>query len=61
MPADAYRESMAQYMPLAAIDMLLAYWSDTVTEPDVVRSAEPITGRARTLAEWAAENVDSFR
>jgi uncharacterized protein YbjT (DUF2867 family) len=58
---DAYRESMARYMPLPAIDMLLAYWSDTVTEPDVVRSAEPITGRARSLAEWAEENAGAFR
>jgi uncharacterized protein YbjT (DUF2867 family) len=58
---DAYRETMGQYMPQPAIDMLLAYWSDTVAEPDVVRSAERITGRARTLAEWAAENADSFR
>jgi uncharacterized protein YbjT (DUF2867 family) len=61
VPAEAYRETMGQYMPQPAIDMLLDYWSDTVTEPDVVRSAEPITGRARTLAEWAAENADSFR
>src|SRR3954452_13722554 len=58
---DAYRESMGQYMPQAAIDMLLAYWADTVTAPDVVRSTEAITGRARPLAEWVVEHADAFR
>lgn len=61
VPVDAYRESMGRYMPQPAIEMLLAYWSDTVTEPDLVRSAQAITGRARSLAEWAAENADAFR
>ena len=46
---------MAQYMPAEVVRMLLGYWSDTVTEADVVLgTVEAVTGRPdRTLAEWA--------
>jgi hypothetical protein len=55
-------EQMAQYMPPPVIKMLLDYWSDTVDEPDVVRSTvEDVTGRpARALAEWARDHVADF-
>ncbi|MFT4125168.1 MAG: NAD(P)H-binding protein [Gordonia sp. (in: high G+C Gram-positive bacteria)] len=43
------------------IAMLLDYWRDTVDEPDVVRSVEPLTGRpGRTLAEWARDHAADF-
>jgi uncharacterized protein YbjT (DUF2867 family) len=60
---EAFAQAVAQYMPAPIIKMLLDYWSDTVTEPDVVRpTVEQITGRpARTLAAWAADHVQDFR
>lgn len=44
------------------VSMLLAYWSDTVETPDVVRpTVEQVTGRpARTLAEWARDHAADF-
>ena len=59
---DAFTEQMSQYMPAGAIAMLLDYWSDTVTEPDVPRpTVEQVTGRpARTLATWAADHRADF-
>lgn len=59
---EAFAEQMAQFMAPGAIMMLLDYWSDTVTEPDVPRpTVEGVTGRpARTLATWAAEHAAEF-
>jgi uncharacterized protein YbjT (DUF2867 family) len=58
---EQFRESMLKYMPESIIQMLLDYWSDTVTKPDVVRSTAPITGRpARTLAQWAKDHISDF-
>lgn len=59
---EAFAEQMSQYMPTGAITMLLDYWSDTVTEPDVPRPAvEQVTGcPARTLATWAADHRADF-
>jgi hypothetical protein len=41
--------------------MLLDYWHDTLTVPDVPRPATVVTGRpGRTLAEWAADHRADF-
>ncbi len=60
--AEAFAESMRQYMPAEIITMLLDYWSDTVKQPDVVRPAvEALTGRpGRTLAQWAHDHRADF-
>jgi len=60
---EQFRESMKQYMPDGIIKMLLDYWSDTVTKPDVVRpTVQEVTGkRGRTLSEWARDHVSDFR
>ena len=49
-------------MPAEVVRMLLDYWSDTVTEPDVVLgTVEAVTGRpARTLAEWPRDHAAAF-
>lgn len=60
---DVFAEQMSQYMPAAAISMLLDYWSDTVTQPDVPRpTVEQVTDHpARTLATWAADHRSDFQ
>lgn len=58
---EAFTATMTQWMPAGIVAMLLRYWAETVEAPDVVRSAEAYTGRARTLAEWARDHVDDFR
>jgi uncharacterized protein YbjT (DUF2867 family) len=57
-----FTEQMSQYIAPAVIAMLLDYWSDTVTEPDVVlTTVETVTGHpARTLAQWAQDHLDDF-
>lgn len=61
-PADFTAEMSRYGVPADIVAMLLAYWSDTVTEPDRVRSPEPLIGRpARTLSEWARDHVADFR
>ena len=59
---EEFARQMAQYMPAEVIKMLLDYWSDTVTEPDVVLgTVEAVTGRpARTLAQWARDHAAAF-
>lgn len=58
---DEFRAETAAFIPDDIISMLLDYWSDTVTEPDVVRSVETITGRpGRTLAQWAQDHRGEF-
>ncbi len=58
-----FAEQMAQYMPTDVIKMLLDYWSDTITEPDVVlTTVESVTGSpARTLEQWAHDHASDFR
>lgn len=58
---EEFTATMTQWMPAGIVAMLLRYWSDTVGAPDVVRSAERVTGRARTLAQWARDHADDFR
>lgn len=59
---DKFRAEMSQYgVGGEIVTMLLDYWRDTVDEPDVVRTAEQLTGRpARTLAEWARDHAPDF-
>ncbi len=58
---DQFRTAMASYIPDDVLTMMLDYWRDTVSEPDVPRPVDHITGRpARTLADWAAEHVAAF-
>lgn len=54
---------MADYMPGAFADGLLDYWASTDGSPTPLTSnVEELTGHpARTFAEWAKENADSFR
>jgi uncharacterized protein YbjT (DUF2867 family) len=43
------------------VDMMLAHWSGTVDEPDVVRSVEPLVGRpGLTLEQWARDHAADF-
>jgi uncharacterized protein YbjT (DUF2867 family) len=59
--AEAFRTEAGAFISEGIISMLLDYWSDTVTEPDRVRSVQPITGReGRTLAEWARDHRHAF-
>ncbi|MFI1396362.1 NmrA family NAD(P)-binding protein [Streptomyces sp. NPDC020681] len=60
---EAWKESMAGYMPAAFADGLLNYWASTDGSPTpLTRTVEELTGHpARTFAEWAAENADAFR
>lgn len=57
---EQFTATMTQWMPADIVAMLLRYWSETVDEPDAVWSAAAVTGRARTLAEWAADHVADF-
>lgn len=59
--AEEFREEMSQFIPGDIISMLLDYWSDTITKPDVVRSVHNLTGKeGRTLAQWAADHRADF-
>jgi uncharacterized protein YbjT (DUF2867 family) len=58
---EQFTATMTQWMPADIVAMLLRYWAETVDRPDAVRSSEPITGRARSLAEWAVDHADDFR
>lgn len=62
IPADVFQKEMEKYMPPPIIKMLLDYWSDTVTVPDVVLpTVEQLTGyKARTLAQWAKDHASDF-
>ena len=56
-----FTDTMSQWMSPGIIALLLRYWSETVDEPDAVHSSEAVTGRARTLAAWAADHAADFR
>jgi len=58
---EEYTATMTQWVSPGIVAMLLRYWSETVTDPDVPRPATPVTGRARTLTEWASDHVADFR
>jgi uncharacterized protein YbjT (DUF2867 family) len=62
VPAAVFQKEMEKYMPLPVIKMLLDYWSDTVTVPDVVLpTVEQLTShKARTLAQWAKDHASDF-
>jgi Predicted nucleoside-diphosphate-sugar epimerases len=59
---EEFAAEMARYGVSADIvTMLLHYWSDTVTEPDVPRPPDALIGRpAKTLAEWARDHAADF-
>ena len=57
-PAEFAAEMATYHVPPEVVAMLLAYWSDTVEQPEVPRPADLLLGRpARTLAEWAADHA----
>jgi len=62
IPADVFQKEMEKYMPLPVIKLLLDYWSDTLTVPEVVLpTVEQLTGhKARTLAQWAKDHASDF-
>ena len=62
VPPETFQREMAKYMPPPIVKMLLDYWSDTVTAPDVVLpTVAELTGRpARTLAAWAKDHAAAF-
>ncbi|MEV4251809.1 NAD(P)H-binding protein [Spirillospora sp. NPDC049652] len=58
---DEFRAETGQYIPEPVMRMLLDYWRDTLTVPDIPRPVTPVTGRpGRTLAEWAADHRADF-
>jgi len=58
---EQFTATMSQWMPPGIIAMMLRYWAETVDEPDAVTSTEAITGRTRSLTEWACDHVADFR
>lgn len=58
---EQFAADMSRWMSPGIIEMLLRYWAETVAEPDTVHSGAAITGRARTLAEWAVDHAADFR
>ncbi|MFG1992064.1 NAD(P)H-binding protein [Actinoplanes sp. NPDC048988] len=59
---DEFRADVAPFISEDIVAMLLDYWSDTVAEPDRVRSGvRDLTGRpGRTLEEWARDHRAAF-
>ena len=62
IPADVFQKEMEKSMPLPVIKILLDYWSDTLTVPEVaLPTVEQLTGhKARTLAQWAKDHASDF-
>ena len=62
IPADVFQKEMEKSMPLPVIKLLLDYWSETLTVPEVVLpTVEQLTGhKARTLAQWAKDHASDF-
>ncbi|MGP9019347.1 NAD(P)H-binding protein [Streptomyces sp. BR1] len=60
---EAWKAAMSAYMDDATADALLDYFAAYDGRPDTVtRGVEELTARpARTFADWAAENADTFR
>ncbi|MEW9548354.1 SDR family oxidoreductase [Nonomuraea sp. NPDC050783] len=58
---EEFRAETARFIPEPVTKMLLDYWHDTLTVPDVPRPVTVVTGRpGRTLAEWAADHRADF-
>ena len=62
IPSDVFQKEMEKSLPLPVIKMLLDYWSDTVTVPDVVLpTVEQLTDhKARPLVQWAKDHASDF-
>ena len=62
IPPEVFQKEMEKYMHPPVIKMLLDYWSDTLTVPDVVLpTVEQLTGhKARTLVQWAKDHASDF-
>ncbi len=61
IPADVFQKEMEKYMPLSVIKILLDYWSDTLTIPEVaLPTVEQLIGQARTLTQWAEDHASDF-
>ncbi|MEV0096457.1 NAD(P)H-binding protein [Streptomyces sp. NPDC050738] len=60
---EAWKKSMADYMPAPFADALLSYWASADGTPRrLTPHVETLTGHpARTFTEWAKENADAFR
>ncbi|MFD0690276.1 SDR family oxidoreductase [Actinomadura fibrosa] len=59
--AEEFRAETARFIPEPVLKMLLDYWHDTLTVPDVPRPVTAVTGRpGRTLAQWAADHRADF-
>lgn len=60
---EAWKKSMAAYMPGSFADALLNYWASRDGSPaPLTRTVDELTGHpARTFAEWAKENAEAFR
>ncbi|WP_433258430.1 hypothetical protein ACQPYK_23485 [Streptosporangium sp. CA-135522] len=57
---EEFRTETAQFIP-EPVMMLLDYWYDTLTVPDVPRPVAAVTGRpGRALAECAADHRADF-
>ncbi|MCP2343208.1 SDR family oxidoreductase [Actinomadura rupiterrae] len=58
---EEFRAEAGRFIPEPVMKMLLDYWHDTLTVPDVPRPVTAVTGRpGRTLAEWAADHRADF-
>lgn len=59
----AWKESVAPFLPAEFAEALLSHWAATDGSPaEVTRDTEKLTGRpARTFASWAAEHAAAFR
>ncbi|MFG2148690.1 NAD(P)H-binding protein [Streptomyces sp. NPDC048696] len=60
---ETWKAAMSAYLDDATADALLGYFASYDGRPDTVtRGVEELTAHpARTFAEWAAENADTFR
>ncbi|MCX5384907.1 NAD(P)H-binding protein [Streptomyces sp. NBC_00083] len=61
--AEAWKQSMAEFMPAGVADALLDYFASHEGHADAVtQDVEQLTGHpARTFESWARENADAFR
>ncbi|MEV6031062.1 NAD(P)H-binding protein [Nonomuraea sp. NPDC052116] len=58
---EEFRAETAQFIPEPMMKMLLDYWHDTLTVPDVPRPVTAVTGRpGRALAQWAIDHRADF-
>jgi uncharacterized protein YbjT (DUF2867 family) len=57
--AEEFRAEMAQYMPADIVEMLLRYWSDTLTQPEAPLAA-PLGITATPLSQWAIDHRGAF-